>query len=135
MKLSLFLKLHLVCLSSALIWNEKSNSLVGKSKKTGQQIFLGFEIGLPYDLANTLDNPLGRALSSLSVFTLAALFFISVVWVPMSSLHNSARSKRDDEQQMRYILSLDDGILSQLDAPCRKRAVIILWVFFSFSLI
>jgi len=96
------------------------------SEKTGQQIFLGFEIGLPYDLANTLDNPLGRALSSLSVFALAALFFISVVWVPMSSLHNPTRSKRDDESQMHNIHSLDTGILSQLDAPCRKRAVIIL---------
>ena len=44
-------------------------AVIGESSpdNAGQIIELGVEFGLPYDLATALENPLGRALSAISV--------------------------------------------------------------------
>ena len=120
----------LVCiiLSTLLFLSSLSGSLLSSSSQTrknpGQQIFLGIEIGLPYDLANTLTNPLGLALTSASVLAMAALFFMSVLWVPYQMLTN--RQKRDTDSHLPHPFHLEDGFwfLHEEDMSCRKRAVL-----------
>jgi hypothetical protein len=119
----------LVCLilSMSLFLSSLSGSLLSSSsqirKNPGQQIFLGIEIGLPYDLANTLTNPVGLALTSTSVLAMAALFFMSVLWVPYQIMTN--RQKRDIDNILPHPFHLEDGFwfLQEEDMSCRKRAV------------
>jgi len=119
----------LVCfiLSTTLFLSSLSGSLLSPTsqirKNPGQQIFLGLEIGLPYDLANTLTNPVGLALTSVSVLAMAVMFFMSVLWVPYQMLTN--RQKRDTDNTLHNLFHLGDGFrfLQEEDMSCRKRVV------------
>ena len=94
----------------------------------GQQVFVGLEIGLPYNLANTLNNPLGQALSAVSVVTLAVFFFMNIVWLSYlaSSDGPQRRSIRSAENTSPPWFDLEDGgwLLPQDTMPCRQRVIL-----------
>ena len=94
----------------------------------GQAVFLGLEIGLPYNLANTLSNPLGQALSAVSVVTLAVFFFMNMLWVSFlaSSDVPQGRGKRSTKNSSPPLFDLEDGVwfLPKDSLPCRQRVIL-----------
>jgi len=95
------------------------------SQNRGQQVFVGLEIGLPYDLANTLNNPLGEALTAVSVLAVAAIFFFSILWVPYSTMGLQGRRRRSAESRST-LFHVEDGLwlLQDENVSCRKRVVL-----------
>ena len=97
-----------------------------KKNNPGQLVLLGGEIGLPYDLANTLNNPLGKALGTFSALSIAVLFYGSILWMPFI-VFSSNRKKRDTESwyDLPFQFSIEDGfrLFNEKDISCRKRAV------------
>jgi len=93
----------------------------------GQAVFLGLEIGLPYNLAYTLSNPLGQALSAVSVVTLAVFFFMNMLWLSYlaSSDVPQGRRKRSTNNTSPPLFDLEDGVwfLPKDSLPCRQRVV------------
>merc|ERR1712179_733392 len=94
----------------------------------GQAVFLGLEIGLPYNLAYTLSNPLGQALSAVSVVTLAVFFFMNMLWLSYlaSSDVPQGRRKRSTNNTSPPLFDLEDGgvwFLPKDSLPCRQRVV------------
>ena len=101
----------------------------------GQQVFVGIEFGLPYDLANTLSNPLGRTLTSLSVLGIAVFFFMGLLIVPyqmmFATFESSERTKRAASwSSFPHLMHIKDGfwLIQEEDMSCRKRAVVILQI-------
>eukprot|EP00092_Neocalanus_flemingeri_P027643 GFUD01029998.1.p1 GENE.GFUD01029998.1~~GFUD01029998.1.p1 ORF type:complete len:215 (-),score=22.53 GFUD01029998.1:62-706(-) len=115
--------------------NEKSSTSLSKFK-SGQHIFVGLEIGIPYDLANTLSNPLARTLTSLSVLGIGAFFLMGLLIVPYHMVSNlldpfatfeaPGRKKRATGwNALPNLLHLKDGFwfLQEGETSCRKRVV------------
>lgn len=65
----------------------KSPSEHGRSD---QIMTASIEFGLPYDLANTLENPLGRSMTALSLLGVAVAFIVGLVQTAL--LHEQGRS-------------------------------------------
>ena len=95
-------------------------------ENSGQEVLVGLEIGLPYNLANTLTNPLGQTLSAVSVVILAIFFFTNILWLSyLTSIGPQGRRKRSTENTSPPWYDLEDGVwlLPQETMPCRKRVV------------
>jgi len=53
---------------------------------TRQLVMVGMEFGLPFDMANTLNNPVGRTLTAASIVGLSIFLALGVVLVPYNMI-------------------------------------------------
>ncbi|XP_023337948.1 uncharacterized protein LOC111708719 [Eurytemora carolleeae] len=115
---------------------------------TKQLMMIGLEFGMPFDIANTLSNPLGRTLTSLSLVGVSIFLALGIVLVPYNMVANfldpegvfsapallAVRRKRSILKESRPppsygtihdYLDIEDGfsLLGENEPACRRRLV------------
>jgi len=134
-----------VLLTSLLLikGNEKTHKNGFKKPDTKQLIMVGVEFGIPFDIANTLTNPLGRTLTSLSLVGISVFLALGIVMVPYDIVADvldpdglfsaaslvSGRKKRSllerrtppSLSSITSLLDIEDGfsLLGETDPACR----------------
>jgi len=113
---------------------------------TKQLIMMNVEFGIPYDLANTLTNPLGKTLTVVSVIGVSIFLALGLVLIPYNTIVDildpdglfpgallfQRRKKRSLSEKARpsfgyfpSLLEIEDAfsLFDERDGNCRKRLI------------